>query len=285
MTAKRETDPSDDFLGALERRETALLAWGLADGSFSDAELDELAERFLTEQRLWSEFSSTDELVKLAEERRLLFPFRSGDAWRYRTRTAEAVRLFLRLRQLFPKHLTGRRWLAAPTLVTDARFLTRPRSYPHRHLQPEAVGDRLRAAASLTPLQLSAIDALTAGRELADCQVRASEGILRGVQVGSGPTGTIVCAGTGSGKTLAFYLPALVHLAGGLGSDPWTRCLALYPRNELLKDQFSETYAAAVAQVAPCLAGDAALRRPVGHPPRRPLLLRHPGRVAGWCGA
>src|SRR5205823_11635263 len=74
MTAKRETDPADDFLGALERRETALLAWGLADGSFSDAELDELAERFLTEEKLWGEFSSTDDLVKRAEDRRLLFP-------------------------------------------------------------------------------------------------------------------------------------------------------------------------------------------------------------------
>ena len=66
MMAKREIDPADDFLGVLERRETALLAWGLPDGSFSDAELDELAERFLTYQRLWDEFSSTDELVKLA---------------------------------------------------------------------------------------------------------------------------------------------------------------------------------------------------------------------------
>jgi hypothetical protein len=116
MAGKRGTGPADDFLGALERRETALLAWGLADGSFSDGEIDALAERFLTEERLWGEFSSTDELVKLAEDRRLLFPFRYGDAWRYRTRTAEAVRLFLRLRQLFPKHLTGRRWLAAPDL-------------------------------------------------------------------------------------------------------------------------------------------------------------------------
>ncbi len=245
MTAKRDTDAVDDFLGVLEKRETALLTWGLVDGSFSDAELDELAEKFLTEETLWGDFTSTDDLVKLAEERRLLFPFRSGDIWRDRTRTAEAVRLFLRLRQLFPKHLTGRRWLAAPTLVADARFLIRPRNYPRRHVNPQAVTHRLNAAASLVPLQLSALDALIAGRDLADFQVRASEGILRGLQAGASPSGTIVCAGTGSGKTLAFYLPALVHLVGGLGGDPWTRCLALYPRNELLKDQFSETYAQA----------------------------------------
>ena len=36
------------------------------------------------------------------------------------TRTAEAVRLFLRLRQLFPKHLTGRRWLALNPLSESA---------------------------------------------------------------------------------------------------------------------------------------------------------------------
>ena len=53
----------------------------------------------------------------------------------------------------------------------------------------------------------------------------------------------MVCAGTGSGKTLAFYLPALTHLVGLVERDDskWVRGLAIYPRNELLKDQISET--------------------------------------------
>ena len=55
--------------------------------------------------------------------------------------------------------------------------------------------------------------------------------------------GMIVCAGTGTGKTLAFYLPALAHIASLVkNNEYWTKGLAIYPRNELLKDQFSETY-------------------------------------------
>jgi hypothetical protein len=243
-----------DFLSSLERREAALLAWGLADGSFSEDELDDLAGRFLDERRLWGEFSSPDELIKLIEDLGLLFPFRVHETWRYRTRTAEAIRLFLRLRQLFPKHMAGRGWLAAPTLVADARYLVRPRSYPRWDWTPAEVADKLRAAAAaFTPVQLEAAGALIDGRDLAGFQVRAAASILRGLPAGADPSGTIVCAGTGSGKTLAFYLPALIHLCGNLAPDPWPRCLALYPRNELLKDQFSEAYALA-RRIDPVLA-------------------------------
>jgi hypothetical protein len=51
--------------------------------------------------------------------------------------------------------------------------------------------------------------------------------------------GVMVSAGTGSGKTLAFYLPLLAWLADQTASNrqPATLGLALYPRNELLKDQ------------------------------------------------
>src|SRR2546421_228688 len=54
--------------------------------------------------------------------------------------------------------------------------------------------------------------------------------------------GTIVTAGTGSGKTLAFYLPALVRIGESMGPDFWVKTLAVYPRIELLKDQFGEAY-------------------------------------------
>jgi ATP-dependent helicase YprA (DUF1998 family) len=57
-------------------------------------------------------------------------------------------------------------------------------------------------------------------------------------------TGTIICAGTGSGKTLAFYWPALIALTRILeqSSARAVRILAIYPRNELLKDQFAEAW-------------------------------------------
>ena len=60
---------------------------------------------------------------------------------------------------------------------------------------------------------------------------------------------TLVSAGTGSGKTLAFYLPALARVTSHIQRDPsqsrWVKILAVYPRNELLKDQFAEVYSQA----------------------------------------
>ena len=49
----------------------------------------------------------------------------------------------------------------------------------------------------------------------------------------------MVAAGTGSGKTLAFYMPALAWISDALAVDqaPSVRCLTLYPRGELLRDQ------------------------------------------------
>ena len=64
--------------------------------------------------------------------------------------------------------------------------------------------------------------------------------------------GTVVSAGTGSGKTLAFYLPAYAAMATQVSGEYWTKCLALYPRNELLKDQLREALANA-RRIAPAL--------------------------------
>src|SRR5207245_2670851 len=77
--------------------------------------------------------------------------------------------------------------------------------------------------------------------QLARFQVLAAKRILEDLD-GRTSRGTIIAAGTGSGKTLAFYLPALAHTAARIGREPWTKAIAVYPRNELLKDQFSETF-------------------------------------------
>jgi len=240
MTPAEQASIAVEFLSVLERKEATLLAWGLTDGAFSDAELERLAEQFLTERNLWGHFTDADDLIHLAEDRKVLFSFAGGDGTRYRTRMAEAVRLFLRLRQLFPKHLKDRRWLTAPTLVADARFMMRPRRYPHRRIAPEVALNQIRAA--IPSADAHTIARLIAGRNLADFQVRATARILQELRTDQSASGTVICAGTGSGKTLAFYLPALVQLASNPASDPWPRCLAIYPRNELLKDQFSEIY-------------------------------------------
>lgn len=231
------------FLNRLEAQEVKLLVWGVLDGGFSEEEILELAERFLESQN--PDIDPWDFLDAM-QDRQLLFDFNLRGRRRYRTRMAEAVRLFARLRQLFP----NRDWQIAPTLVADYRFSLRQRLYPRRTLEPETVLQHLEADKLLPPAQRSALEAMlvTPNRilQLADFQLRATTRLLRDLK-SSKSRGMIVCAGTGTGKTLAFYLPVLTHIAGLIQKPSatgacWTKALAIYPRNELLKDQFSETY-------------------------------------------
>ena len=53
-------------------------------------------------------------------------------------------------------------------------------------------------------------------------------------------SGSIVSAGTGAGKTKAFYVPAFLQVAAELSRQPFTKILAIYPRNVLLADQLRE---------------------------------------------
>src|SRR4051812_29022374 len=99
-----------EFLNRLEEKEAQLLAWGVVDGGLNEEELYEEAEQFL------SACSSNIDPEELCEEllsRKLLFEIGVNGRDIYRTRSAEAVRLFSRLRQWFP----GRDWHIAPTLV------------------------------------------------------------------------------------------------------------------------------------------------------------------------
>ena len=115
------TTAAADFLNRLEARESRLLAWGLVDGSFEDDELADLAEDFLNERELWSEFPDPMDFVDYLLDRRLLVSLMDGTRSRYRTRMGEAIRLLARLRQLFPQHRVGRRWQQAKTLVVCQR--------------------------------------------------------------------------------------------------------------------------------------------------------------------
>lgn len=230
-----------EFLDTLERKEVQLLAWGIVDGGFSQNELEELAEEFLNSCEADEDVNEL--LYELIAKRRLLFEFNLRGDRRFRTRMAEAVRLFARLRQLFPNN----NWQTAPTLVADYRLQIRPRVYPQRHITPANAIAQLEAEKLLNPTKQKALAAMLNSPNrgelmLADFQLRAAMRMLRNLS-STKSRGTIVCAGTGTGKTLAFYLPALSHIADLVKkSQFWTKGLAIYPRNELLKDQFSETY-------------------------------------------
>lgn len=237
-----------EFLSEIETAEAELLSWGLVDGHFPAAELTIRAARFLDAHNAWGDYPDENALLSEMVNRGLLFRWYDG-GYKFRSRMAEAVRLLARLRQLFPAHLnTSGGWVTSPTLVGDFRFILRAREYPRRDLAARTTITTDLAPARLSGLQVNVLETLLGvaagdpGAPLAGFQVRATARILSeaGNQAASG---TMVCAGTGSGKTWAFYLPALAHLAGMLEKDAshWTRALAIYPRNELLKDQLTET--------------------------------------------
>jgi hypothetical protein len=256
---KKRKELKLEFLSELERREAELLSWGVVDGFFPEDELLKLIAGYLAENDPDSVYDDEDDLLEVLREDALIFELPGGDL-RYRSRMAEGIRLLFRLRQI----LHWRAWDKAQNLIADYRLLLRPRRYPRRHLAPKMVHTRLEPVLDGSAVERQIVDTLIGAKrptplDLADFQVNAARRVLEEVRK-KRKSGTIVCAGTGSGKTLAFYLPALVALARWSDKERWTRCLSLYPRNELLKDQLS-TAVKRVREVNAVL--EAAGRRPL----------------------
>lgn len=210
------------ILDALEESEAQNLAWGLTDESWTRESLS----RFLQEH---AEASDPDACIDELLAANLLVQLPREWPTRYRTRMSESVRLFTRLRQLFP----GQSWQSGSHLVSDFRFLRRPRAFPKRKLKPAEVLSQLDGK-EFPAAVLTQVERVLAGRSLSRFQLHATTEILSALRSRTA-RGVVVGAGTGSGKTLAFYLPALAQLAGGTGP----RVVAIYPRNELLKDQLA----------------------------------------------
>jgi superfamily II DNA or RNA helicase len=228
------------LLDRLEREERKLLSWGYTEGAFEERELDEHARAIFETHPLKATIDPGSLITELLDDA-WLFKLPSED--RYRTRSAETIRLLSKLRQIRVYPSTRRQdlpnlWQTAPPLVADYRFLAPPRTFPRRDL---TVGQAESSLHSVSPLQRDVFRAFVGAgtkqeRKLSGFQVRATDRIL-GHAEGSG---TVVCAGTGSGKTLAFYLPAFMTLAPLIDDSAFTKCIAIYPRNELLKDQLRE---------------------------------------------
>jgi hypothetical protein len=264
------------LLDQLERSEAALLTWGYVDGGFTEEEVVSQVQRLLG-----ADESEAEEALEELLGQQWLIRTRQGRRVIYRTRSAETIRLMARLRQLFPQHLTNGSWRYAPSLVSDFRYSLRPRTYPDRVIYPSNAEDTV--AGSRDGFLRRAIGALLSrGDEfkLARFQVLAAQRILEDLD-GHTSRGTIIGAGTGSGKTLAFYLPALAHVVRRIGRDPWTKAVAVYPRNELLKDQFSETFTEA-RRLDSLLAGSGRRKLTIGAffgltPHSAQALLTQPG--------
>jgi hypothetical protein len=194
------------------------LSWGGTAARWSEDELLELASQSSGGAAL------VDELVEAA----LLVETPCGG---FRTRAAETVRLIASLRQSFPSRpVTDGRGL-----ILDYRFLHRPRRRPSRNVSRTIALKRLETLAAAPGQAL-----LTAllPEMASEFQIETTERTLSALKR-KDRSAVVVTAGTGSGKTLAFYLPVLTHIASELHSNPnpGVLALAIYPRNELLKDQ------------------------------------------------
>jgi hypothetical protein len=247
-----------EFLGFLERREARLLSWGFYDVSFGAEEARAALEQEGSPELVaaWQEQAATwgpmTHVLGEMAYRRLLHAVARE---RYRTRFAETVRLLARLRQLFKYE----DWSVGPGLVSDIKLELGPRLYPRTDQTLAACWDDLAPLASAPDLQRALFEELSRGRagaplSFAAFQRRAFARILARYGRG-GTTGTMVSAGTGAGKTKAFYVPALLGAAADLARDasPYTKIIAVYPRNVLLADQLREAISEA-AKLRPTLA-------------------------------
>lgn len=235
MTPETESE----ILDVLEAHEDPLLSWGVVDGGFTDDELHTHVDDVLMER---GELDTAQEAIEALEDKGLIIRDDAVSPSRWRTRNGETLRLLARLRQIFPSN-DPTAWRQGAALVSDFRYARRARAYPRRDQSRHAVIDGTDA---LHDIYRQVIDAMTRRgpkhADLSGFQVRASRQIFTALQSNI-TTATVVGAGTGSGKTLAFYLPAFAYLTGLQDESAWTRALAVYPRNELLKDQLNTAFA------------------------------------------
>lgn len=228
------------MVNELEERECELLCWGNTESYFTVDELEGVIEKVLPEQ-------DPDDIEDELRDRVMIVPVLDArdNEIGVRSRMAEALHLFRNLRQWF----VGQKLTQSSTLVSDYRFIREPRRYPKRKISIDSLFEgQIENFSSSTK---KALVQLVGKLKLSGFQVRSTERIAKSWEGHSrgqySPSATIISAGTGSGKTMAFFLPALASLLTDVIKKPEfrVRILAIYPRNELLKDQFHEAWAQA----------------------------------------
>ena len=226
---------AERLLDLIEQRELAWLSWGRVDGVLTRKEVENSARETIPKGAK----AAINELI----EKSLLLDVDGLETdqpkrKRYRSRFAETVRLLVRVRQIFQ----GQKWQDAPQLVSDFRVAARPRKFPKREVSSAALFSR---ETNWEPGEKDALEQMVPDEiKLSEFQARALFRLRARIRE-TGDGMTIVSAGTGSGKTKAFYLPVLSWLAevrrkAGNQYPKFARVIALYPRNELLKDQLTE---------------------------------------------
>ncbi len=217
------------ILDHLEDREAKLLTWGIHNVSFSEDEVLEEISSSLAQFEDDQDIEADDIFYKLTV---MGLIHETSAPSRYRTRMAETVRLTAHLRQWFH----GQEVVSARNLVSDLRFMSKPRTIPRRDIEWESAIETLRLELNgeWTEGLDRATKSLIEGRHLSSFQLRSFVELLLSKESDSG---TIISAGTGSGKTLAFFLPVLAKLLSTPQRREIPTALAIYPRTELLRDQ------------------------------------------------
>jgi len=241
---------ASNYLTFLERREEKLLSWGFHNVQYSETDMENFlqqeAPQNLRDQwnKLKTQGVTFQRLIRELRQSHLLHPIPNATDM-YRTRMAEGVRLLANLRQMFrPED-----WATGPRLVSDIKIHLKDRIYPRRDLLATDVwNDKLANLCSQEKKTLlkDCYDTLSRdvqGNEFrfAGFQERSFEHIFKEYSSGN-RSGSVICAGTGSGKTKAFYIPAFLRVIEEISSDssPFTKVIAIYPRNVLLADQLRE---------------------------------------------
>ncbi|HEY3547729.1 MAG TPA: protein DpdJ [Propionicimonas sp.] len=232
-----------DLLSRLEDLELPLLAWGVVDGFLSREDVESAINAQLDADAddPGALLHSVDDYLQHMLDAGLLHRV-PDPAPRYRTRLAETLRLLRTLRQLWPPSDASAQtwWSSSSRLVADYRLRVSPRRYPKREITTDGAIARLAGVPGWSQGHGDVLKRIVGDAKLAKFQVDATGAVLAGLD-DPHATGRIITAGTGSGKTLAFYIPALLDIAATANQarkGPHT--LALYPRNELLRDQVRE---------------------------------------------
>lgn len=251
-----------DLLNFIEECEQRLQNWGFYDVAFDEVDLAALIQSDAPKNLLqvWDELvsdgASLGTVLKEMRRADLLYLLPDGSG-RVRSRFAEGLRLMAHLRQRF----SHQDWTSGRRLVSDLKLHLAPRRYPAIGITAKAAWDCMAAHAAHPSFQRQIFDALASrpgggSFTFAGFQVRSFERIFRSYGAEE-QSGTVVCASTGAGKTKAFYIPAFTAIAAELDAKaaPFTKVIAVYPRNVLLADQLREAIAEA-GKLRPLLAAN-----------------------------
>ncbi len=244
----------NEVLTTIESSELKLLNWGFVElQSALDSTLPILMEKLSDHgKQLWESAQQFDitleDIIVNLKRRRLIFNTTAQGQNLYRSRFAETIRLLSLLRQRF----SFEDWQTASRLVSDVKISVDRRRYPKRNISKDELVEDLRQMGA-APLYIGAVEHLLRDEQngsylsLARFQKDAifqqyyalhpQKGMLT-----NSDRAVVIGAGTGSGKTKAFYIPAMAEISATLTATHYVRALAIYPRIELLKDQFLEAF-------------------------------------------